>query len=476
MSRHYDVIVIGAGPAGLSAGACLGEMGLDVLVLDEQERVGGQIYRNIEGASRERTALFGEDYEDGHSLVDRFRESSAAHEAGASVWQVDSDGRVCYSRDGVSRQVRANYIIAATGAMERPMPVPGWNLPGVMGAGAANNLAKEAGLIPSGDVVLAGSGPLLLLEASLLIKKGVRISAILETTPKLPHPSVFPDAPRALLGAKFLLKGLSMLHELKKSGVPHHRGVTGIRANGESALGSVTAVCGEDTLNFDAQLLLLHFGVIPNTHIFRQIGCRMEWKKDQRYWYPACDQWGRTNFERIFAAGDGAGVSGAVSARYRGELAALEVSRCLGIIPRYERDTLAAPIRRALRRDGYPRPFIDALYAPRADRLVFEDETVLCRCENVTVGDVRKAVREGNRDLNEVKIVTRCGMGPCQGRMCGPALAEVVGAELSCSPQETGLLSVRPPLKPVPLAEIAVMTLDAGGSEPADLFKNQNKK
>ena len=123
---------------------------------------------------------------------------------------------------------------------------------------------------------------------------------------------------------------------------------------------------------------------------------------------------------------------------------------------------MAAPVRKALRKDAFPRPFIDALYAPDFGRMAFEDDTVLCRCENVTVGDVRKVVGEGIRDINEVKIVTRSGMGPCQGRMCGPALAEVGGAELSVSPEKTGLLSVRPPLKPVPLSEIADMTLDDG--------------
>ncbi|MDP4979876.1 MAG: FAD-dependent oxidoreductase, partial [Desulfobacterales bacterium] len=181
MSHHHDVIVIGAGPAGLSAGACLAEMGLDVLTLDEQNRIGGQIYRNIEAAPQERLKILGEDYAKGIEVAKRFRKSGAAYENGASVWQVEPDGKICYSRLGASRQVRANYVIVATGAMERPVPIPGWTLPGVMGAGAANNLAKEAGLLPSGRVVLAGSGPLLLLEASLLVEKGVHIAAILET-------------------------------------------------------------------------------------------------------------------------------------------------------------------------------------------------------------------------------------------------------------------------------------------------------
>lgn len=460
MSRHVDVIVIGAGPAGLSAAATLAEMGLSVLTLDEQERIGGQIYRNIEGAPPENLHAFGEDYAKGIPIAGRFRKSGADHESGASVWQVEPDGRVCYSRQGKSQRIQANYTIVATGAMERPVPLPGWNLPGVMGAGAVNNLSKEAFLIPSGEVVLAGSGPLLLLEASLLIKKKVAVAAILDTTPQLPSAVAVSRAPQALRRADFLWKGLAMLNDIKAAGIPHHKGVTQIRIVGKDAVEAIEARCGQKRLHIPATLALLHFGVIPNTHIFRQMGCHMVWKSDQRYWHPKCDPWGRTNFERIFAAGDGASVSGGLAAQYKGELAALEVARCLGIIPAYERDNLAAPIQKALKLDHWPRPFVDAVYAPRPEQFTFDDDTVICRCENVTVGAVRQAVKEGANELNELKIMTRSGMGPCQGRMCGAALAELVAAELSVSPEKTGLLNIRAPLRLLPLEEIAAMPLE----------------
>lgn len=468
MSRHHDVIVIGAGPAGLAAGACLAEMGLSVVVLDEQEHPGGQIYRNIEGAPPGRRELMGEEYAKGLEVTARFRKSGAAYENSALVWQVEPDGRICYSRGGASRQVRANFVIVATGAMERPVPFPGWTLPGVMGAGAANNLAKEAGLSPTGRVVLAGSGPLLLLEAALLVKKGASIAAILETTPLLPPAPALVHAPNALRRADFLWKGISLLREIRKAGVPHHTGVTHLRAEGGSCLEAVEARCGERRLRIKADLLLVHFGVIPNTQVFRQAGCRMAWKPDQRYWHPLCDEWGHTSCERIFAAGDGAVVAGAVAAELKGELAALEAARCSGIIPAYERDGLADPLRKALRQDAWPRPFVDAIYAPRPEHTAFEDATVVCRCENIAVGDLRRVVKEGVRELNEVKVITRAGMGPCQGRMCAAAMAEVLAAELDLSPDRAGILNIRPPLKPVPLAEIAAMELDTGAAAGAN--------
>lgn len=459
MSLHYDAVVIGTGPAGLSAGACLAEMGLNILVLDEQDRLGGQIYRNIENAPQGRRAMLGEDYVKGLELTERFRKSGAAYENNATVWQVNANGEVCYSRSGMSRQIRANYVIAATGAMERPVPIPGWTLPGVMGAGAANNLTKEAGLTPDGRVIIAGSGPLLLLEADLLVKKGVRIEAILETTPALPSPKAIVHAPAALRRADFLWKGVSMLRSVKKAGIPHYKGVTHILARGMDRVKAVEAVCNGKELYLETDLLLLHFGVIPNTHLFRQIGCAMEWHSRQRYWHPQCDTWGRTSCDRIFAAGDGSAVGGALAAAYKGELAALEVARGSGIIPAYERDMLARPIREALAHDRWPRPFVDAVYAPRPEHFTFDGDTVICRCENIRVKDIRQVIKEGVRELNEVKIITRSGMGPCQGRMCGPALAEVMAMELDISPDQAGRLNIRPPVKPLPLEEVAALEL-----------------
>ncbi len=459
MTRRYDAVVIGAGPAGLSAGACLGEMGLNVMVLDEQDRPGGQLFCNIEAAAGSGSRLFGEDFETGAALVKRFANSRAGYENSASVWQADPDGTVFYSRSGRSRKICGNYVIMATGAMERPVPFPGWQLAGVMGAGAVNRMAKLASLLPSGPVVLAGSGPLLLWEAARLYRKGIDITALLDTAPVFPPAPAFAHIPNALRRMDFLWKGLSLLRELQSGRIPWYRGVTGLRATGTNRLKAVEARCKTAALHLKTDMLFVHFGVIPNTHIFRQAGCRMAWKSDQRYWYPECDQWGRTNFEKIFAAGDGAIVSGGVAAIYKGALSALEVARCLGMISEHERDTRAVSINKEIASDQFPRPFVDALYAHRPGCFSFEDDTVLCRCEHITVGDVRKAVSEGGRDLDEIKVMTRVGMGPCQGRMCGPALAEMVASDLSMPCEKLSLLNIRPPLKPVPLQEIADLEL-----------------
>ena len=475
MSKIYDAVVIGAGPAGISASARLAEMGLQVIMLDEQQRLGGQIYRNIQQSSQKTRDDMGDDYTRGLNLALRFEKSGAACCSGASVWDIEPDGYVYFSKDHQSKQIRANYIVIATGAMERPVPFPGWNLPGVMGAGAANNLAKEAGLTPDCNVVMAGSGPLLLLEACLLIKKGVKIQAILETTPKFLSADAMLKVFSALKRIDFLKKGMKMVGDIKKSGVPHYKGITKLRALGSDKVEGVEAYNGSQRLYYPADMLLAHFGVIPNNHIYRLLGCHLDWNHEQRYWYPRTDKWGRTNFDTVFAAGDGAGVKGALAAEYKGELAALEIGHSLGIIPKYERDLMAKPIEDELAFDNHPRPFVDAVFAPVFSKDSFDDDTTICRCENIRIGDIRKAIGEGVREVNELKIVTRCGMGSCQGRMCGPAMAEITGAELALSPNEVGVLKIRPPLKPIPLGEVAEMELEGTGAGPADLFKNQSK-
>ncbi|MCT4626521.1 FAD-dependent oxidoreductase [Halodesulfovibrio sp.] len=469
---HYDVIVIGAGPAGLSCGAALAEMGLDTLVLDEQAHPGGQIYRNVESSSAAQLAFFGEDYAKGREIVQRFRKSKAKYQGGATVWQVESDGQVCYSCDGVSQQITGNYVVIATGAMERPVPIPGWTLPGVIGAGAANNLAKEGGLSPKGKVVLCGSGPLLLLEASLLIKKGVQVEAILDTTPLVPSLSAVANLPRALMRMDFLLKGVKMLFDIHRSKVPYLRGVSDLKMIGEDKVTHVECTHKKETVSFATDVALLHFGVIPNTHVMRQVGCTLNWNSELRYWHPVCDDWGRTNHDKVFVAGDGSYVSGAVAAGLKGELSALELARSLGILSTKARDDMAQPLKAEIAKDKHPRPFIDAMYAPRAGQYAFADDTVVCRCENVTVGEIREVISQGAHDPNEIKIITRAGMGPCQGRMCGSAINEILAEELSSTPDEVGYLTIRPPLKGISLGEIAAMKFTEA-SGPADLFKNQ---
>ncbi len=459
MKRHLDVIVIGAGPAGISCAASLAGFSLEVLLLDEQPRPGGQIYKNIENTSEKRLKILGEDYGAGQKLVNRFRSQKLEYVPNATAWQVETDGHVCYSRDGASHEIFAKFVVAATGAMERPVPFPGWTLPGVMGAGGANNLIKDAGLAPQGRVILAGSGPLLLLEAVHLIEMGVDIRAILETSPALPSLSSLINLPGAARRMDYLTKGLAMLRRIKKAGMEHHKNIKKLQARGRESLESVHAQKGGKNLDFEADLLLTHFGVIPNTAIFRQLGCRHQWNETQRYWYPECDKWGRTNHNAIFAPGDGGFVHGAVAAALKGEMAALAIAADMEMIHKGEQNIRAARIEKQLERELFPTPFMEAMYAPAPDLYDTDPETMVCRCEGITMDEINKAIGEGCIDPNEIKALLRSGMGACQGRMCGPAMNEIISLRTGIDIKEVGSLNIRPPLKNISLHEVANMEL-----------------
>lgn len=199
MSRQWDALVIGAGPAGLRAASVIAESGLEVVLVDEQAFPGGQIYRHVTAPGAEERFAEAADYRDGTELVRRFRRSGAEYLPETTVWFLEQD-RILASRGGEVLDLRARNVIIAVGAMERPVPFRGWTLPGVMNAGAGDILLKTAGLLPETPVVLAGSGPLLYLVASHLIRKGHPLAAVLDQTPPSNMLKAAPHLPAGLLG------------------------------------------------------------------------------------------------------------------------------------------------------------------------------------------------------------------------------------------------------------------------------------
>lgn len=239
MSRQWDALVIGAGPAGLRAASVIAESGLEVVLVDEQAFPGGQIYRHVTAPGAEERFAEAADYRDGTELVRRFRRSGAEYLPETTVWFLEQD-RILASRGGEVLDLRARNVIIAVGAMERPVPFRGWTLPGVMNAGAGDILLKTAGLLPETPVVLAGSGPLLYLVASHLIRKGHPLAAVLDQTPPSNMLKAAPHLPAGLLGLPLLLRGLSMLNDVRKSGTPVYRDVSGIEAQGADRLERVS--------------------------------------------------------------------------------------------------------------------------------------------------------------------------------------------------------------------------------------------
>src|SRR5437868_9635035 len=364
-----DLAIVGAGPAGMAAAAPAAWLGIGTLLMDEQERPGGPIPRAIERADTTDSAPLGADYLAGEPLVAALRASGVSYRPATTVWHMDDDGTLSLTSEGASGTVTARRILLATGAIERPVPIPGWTLPGVMTVGAAQILLKTADLVPDGRVVLAGQGPLLYLAALQLARAGAPPAAFLETTPHENYHAALRNLGGVWAGRPALAKGFGWLLSLRRAGIPVRRGVRGLRAIGRAQVERVVWDGGE----IAADHLFLHEGVIPNTQISLALQLDHRWDEGQSCWRPETDEWGRTSRPNMAIAGDGAGIAGAEAGILSGRLAALDAAATLGRIDEAERDRRAQPIRAALARERAIRPFLDALYRPAATVLMPAD-------------------------------------------------------------------------------------------------------
>jgi NADPH-dependent 2,4-dienoyl-CoA reductase/sulfur reductase-like enzyme len=452
--ESYDVVVIGAGPAGLAAAATAAEAGLSTLLLDENAGPGGQVWRAIASTPVTERDRLGADYWAGADLVQAVRSSGAEIIQRATVWSLDRHLEVGVSVDGVSSLVKARRVILATGALERPFPIPGWTLPGVMTAGAAQTMLKSSGLVPDGPTVIAGQGPLLWLLAAQILRLGGRIDSILDTTERRNYLAALPHA-FAFVTSPYFAKGLAMMMEVRAK-VPVVTGVSELAAAGDGQLATVTYVAGSRRETIPAQLLLLHQGVVPNVNLAMAAGIEHRWDDLQLCWSPVLDRNGNTSVEGIAIAGDGAGIGGAGAAVVRGRIAARAVVEALAPAAAAKLAPMST-FRASLAQAERGRTFLDALFRPARQFRIPSGDTIVCRCEEVTAKDILDAVAIGATGPNQLKAYRRTGMGPCQGRLCGLTVTELMAQARGKSPQEIGYYRLRAPVKPITLAELAAV-------------------
>lgn len=450
----YDVVVIGAGPAGLAAAATAAEAGLLTLLLDENAGPGGQVWRAIASTPVIEPDVLGADYWVGADLVQEARASGAEIIQCATVWSLDRYLDIGISVGGASAFVKARRVILATGALERPFPIPGWTLPGVMTAGAAQTMLKSSALVPDGRTVIAGQGPLLWLLAAQVLRLGGRIDRILDTTERrncfaaLPHMFAFLTSP-------YFAKGLAMMREVRAK-VPVVRGVSELAAAGDGQLATVSYVTGGRSGTIAADLLLLHQGVVPNVNLAMAAGIEHRWDERQLCWSPRLEQNGNSSIDGIAIAGDGAGIGGASAAVLRGRIAARAAVDALAPAAAAKLAPMAT-LRAGLAQAERGRAFLDTLFRPSPQFRIPKGDTIVCRCEEVTAKDILDAVAIGATGPNQLKAYRRTGMGPCQGRLCGLTVTELMAQARSKSPQEIGYYRLRAPVKPITLAELAAV-------------------
>lgn len=434
-----DVLVVGAGPAGLSAARALALAGADVIVADERLHPGGQFYKPLAPSQSAEISVLDRQFRDGAVLVESARLAGVKILTDTTVWAAFSANEVAAIVSGRATLFRPRRLVLATGAYEQSLPVPGWTLPGVMTVGGLQTLARSYRVAPGDRIVIAGNGPLCLQTAVELVDGGANVVAVLEAARK-PGLGLWRDLLAA--ASPLLLDGLAMTARLGNR-LHWDRRVT--RLAGEDRVRAVEA----GDLRIEADIVALNYGFASSSELARALGCAHRFvARGNGSMETLTDGEGRTSIGEVFAIGDGARFGGAQAALAQGEVTAFAVARDLGLTMREPRD--------ARRRLGSAQRFQAALWR------LFEalplkpediaDEAIVCRCEEVTAGDLRRQIAVGNDTPGALKRTTRAGMGRCQGRYCASLVARLCPAPVD----EFGLFAPRPPAKPVPVRALTL--------------------
>ena len=450
-----DLLVLGAGPAGVGAALSAAAAGLDTVIVDEAPCSGGQVYRALHaGLAYRAGADPGPDARIGEAQRRQLAASTVRCCFGRRVWSVSSTLRVdAIGPDGPETwQPRA--LVVAAGTTERVVPFLGWTTPGVMGLAAATLLLKSQHTLPGQRPIVAGSGPLLAAVAHGILKAGGEVAAIVDIAGRAEWLAALPAlAPRASL----VWRGLSMLRAIRARRVPiffGHR-VSGVHAADESLVVEICPV--EDsarTHRIVGDALLVGHGLTPAIEVTRLLRAQHIFQRQAGGWIPEQDPFGRSSVPGLYVAGDGAGIMGADPAFLRGRLAGLAAAHDLGRLNGNAFRKASGRIRRRLRTCAPAGRAMANLMALRpAQVAAIPGETIVCRCEDVTRDELEAAITAGARDLNQLKAWTRCGMGPCQGRMCGEIAAELVARHVG-GREAAGYLTGRAPLRPIGLADL----------------------
>lgn len=460
------VAIVGAGPAGLRAAATLADAGLRPVLIDEAPRIGGQVFRQPPvPRQRPPSALYGFEAGKAQALFDRFAalQGRIDHRPDTLVWQIE-DRTLHLLQHGRADTLRVDALILATGAAERVLPFPGWTLPGIFTLGAAQIALKAQAALIGPRVVLAGGGPLLYLVAWQYLKAGAKVLAVLDAAP--------PEAPRRALPGllarpAMAAKGALYLAQLRLAGVPVQRGVQLLRAEGDGRVQRLHWRQGATDHVTDCDAVAFGHGLRSETQLADLAGCTFDWDELDQAWLPRRDAAGRSSVAGVYLAGDGAGIAGADAAELAGERAALSLLQDLG---RAVDTARAATLERALQPHRRFRAAVEVLSPPPADWAAQTgDELVVCRCEEVTAGELRACVRDaGTHELNRLKALTRIGMGRCQGRMCGAAAARLLADAAGCALSEVGRLRSQPPVKPVPVAVLGAALAQSAPVPPGE--------
>ena len=447
------VIIVGAGPAGTRCAEALVAAGLCPIVIDEGRRSGGQIYRRQpDNFRRSYETLYGTEAGRAQAIHRTFDGLAGRIEyrPDTLVWNIA--GREIFTVSAGRQEILPfDALVLCTGATDRLMPVKGWNLPGVFTLGGAQVALKAQACAIGQRVVFLGTGPLLYLVAAQYRNAGADIEAVFDTSA---WPARIAAVPRMLSRPSVLWKGAMLALSLAIRRIPVATGITPLAIEGDGAAG-VRAVTVRDarglvrTVACDAVALGWHLR--PETQLADLAKCEFAFDQETRQWLPRSDADGRSSVPGIYLAGDGQAIRGAGAAEIGGQLAAAAVLADLAGLPMTPAALRLRTAAAAWRR--FARGVFRAFPWPHRLAAALPDDAVICRCETISAGDLRRVVHEtGAREANRAKAFSRVGMGRCQGRYCGHAGAEVIAAAAGVPVEQVGRLRGQAPVKPLPVA------------------------
>lgn len=470
---NFDLVVVGAGPAGLTAALLASDAGLQVAVVDEQAAPGGQIFRQPPATFNAPPSSAFATYPFGKKLLEQARSNTRIHwYYSCSAWGVFHPAKggvqLAIVEGEHARLLDCKKLLIATGAYDLPVAFPGWTLPGVMTAGGVQTLLKSQFLCAAQRYVLAGSHPLLLLLAGQLLDAGAQIQEVAIARPR-PQIRELLAGWRALPGhGRMFVQLARILLKLWRKKVPLRFSTIVTRAQGRDAVERVTlsdvdahwAVKPNTERSVEVDGLAIGYGLLASTELARQAGCSVSWNPERGGWVVDHDDTMRTSLPHIYVAGEPAGVAGAKIAHCEGRLAGASIVAQL--MPDQASQTSLA--HRELKR---AKPFADTVarfFAPRLDALarLADNSTLICRCEDVTAGQVCDFLKTHPHvsSVNSVKLACRSGMGPCQGRYCQHTVAQLVASERGIAITDTGTYTAQAPIKPIPLTSLALVEPD----------------
>jgi NADPH-dependent 2,4-dienoyl-CoA reductase/sulfur reductase-like enzyme len=469
--KELELVILGAGPGGLAAAVEAGRSGVHVTILDDNPKAGGQIFRQFhDGFHVTSPTMLGHDYARGRKLLSEFSAVKDRVELldNTTVWALSKGNELAYYRGDASYSVRYKKIIISVGAYDRPVPFPGWTLPGVFTAGGAQSLLKTQRVLPGENFLLAGTGPLQLALANQITEAGGHVAAIAEAGR---IENWFGLLKGALGEWQLLGDAVRYLYGVRKAGIPLWRSHMIVEARGHDELEEalVAEVDGDwrpksdtyRTLKVDT--LCVGYGFVPSVELTRLAECEHRYEPLLGGWIPVRNDYMETTVRDVYAVGDCTGIAGSLVAIEQGRIAGLAAAQRLGHLSAKEAGKRMAPSRERLAGIQCLRRVLDRISVPRPGLYdLAKDDTIVCRCEEITLGEVKTAIADGATDVKEVKRMTRMGMGNCQGRMCGPAMQEIIAREKGLSPERIGYLNPRPPVRPIPLGVLAgLRDLDA---------------